>query len=504
MSEIKSNNKRIVKNTVILYFKSIFLILISLYISRVVLQALGVEDFGIYNIVGGVVAMFAMLNSSMSAASQRFMSYSLGEHNAEKLNKVFSTSVILHVILGLIVVILVEVIGVWFLYHILNIPEERIDVAFWVLQFSAATVFVNVNTIPYNAVFLAHESMAILAYITVLNGIMKLMIAISLLWTTRDRLIFYAFLMLVVSILTWGVYFLCSRRCFEETKHIRFTIYRRQFKEMFGFVGWHLLGSSANVLKKQGVDVLLNLFFGVTVNAAKSLSNQVFSAAELFVSNLQTAISPQLTAATAQNDSKRIHWLIIHGCRMSFCMVTILAVPMIISAPQILSIWLVNVPPYTVEFVRWLFIYLLLDTFSRFLLSAIVAHGRIKKYEIVVGGTKLLIIPFAYVWLCFGGGPLICVWATLIIELFCLSERLYFNHLYNGISYSQFLLKVIVRCCCVLIIAISFSLLIKTYLITNYILITIASIICSIVTILCIGLNRSERAWIKKKIYATY
>lgn len=501
MPDNSSDNKRIVKNTIILYLRSIILILISLYSSRVVLQTLGVKDFGIYNIVGGVVAMFAMLNTSMSMASQRFISYTLGEDNDEKLKMVFSTSVVLHIILGLVVVFLVEIIGVWFLYHGLNIPQERLDVAFWVLQFSVASVFVNVNTIPYNAVLLAHEKMSALAYIVVLNGLLKLLAAISLFWVTADRLIVYAALIFLSSVLVWFVCCIYTHKNFEETRHLQFKLDHAQFKEMFSFAGWHLFGSSSNVLKKQGVDILLNMFFGVTVNAAKALSNQVFSAVELFVSNLQSAVSPQLTKSFARNDYDRVHVLIVQGSRISFFLVTLFSVPMIVSAPQVLSIWLVNVPVYTVEFVRWLFIYLLLDTFSRFLLRAVSAYGNIRNYQIVVGGTKLLIVPVAYIWLLLGGGPLVCIWSTLIVEIVCFGERLYFSRKYHGFPCLQYIKKVFLRCWIVFALAISTAFLLKTYLTSNFILITMLALGCSVIAILYVGVNSRERAWIKNRMY---
>lgn len=490
---VASSNKKIAKNTFILYFKSIALILISLYSSRVILQALGVEDYGIYNIVGGVVALFAMLNSSMSIASQRFISYSLGKNDIDNVKDVFSTSVALHIILGVIVVILVEIIGVWFLYNQLNIPEERLDVAFWVLQFSAATVFVNVNCIPYSAVIIAHEKMSSFAYVTMLNGLLKLIIAISLLWVSIDRLKLYAALMFSLSIVIWVVYYLYTHTLFEETRNIRYKLNKVLFKEMFSFAGWNLVGSSSNVLKNHGLDILLNLFFGVTVNAAKSLCNQVIAAVDQFLSNLQVAASPQLTMSFAQKNNRRVHFLIIHGSRASFFLVTLFAVPLIVSTPQILSIWLVEVPNYTVEFIRWSFLYLLLDCFSRFLAQAILSYGQIKQYQIIVGGTKLLVLPISYVWFLFDANPLAGIWVTLLVDSICLGERIFFNCKYHALPFFIYLRKVIIQCWLVFGISIIPVFIIEKCITSNILVLGPAAFFISFFSILFVGLNNKER-----------
>ena len=238
----KSNqNKRIAKNTLLLYFRSIFLILINLYTSRVILQSLGISDYGIYNVVGGMVAMFTMISSSMATASQRFITYALGENDQEKLRKVFSTSITLHVLIGAVLVILLEVFGVWFLYHQLNIPVERVESAFWVLQLSIATLFVNVISVPFNAAIIAHERMSAFAYISILDGTLKLLIAYSLLWTSSDRLILYAVLMFMVALTNRVIYSVYSHRRFEETRKVRLKIEHGIFREMAAFAGWNHL-----------------------------------------------------------------------------------------------------------------------------------------------------------------------------------------------------------------------------------------------------------------------
>ena len=291
MSE-SANNKRIAKNTLFLYFRSIFLILITLYTSRVILQSLGVSDFGIYNVVGGVVAMFSMLSGSLQTATQRFLTFALGKGDFSNLKKVFMTSITIHIALGAILVMLLEVAGVWFLYNKMNIPAERVDVAFWVLQFSIATFFVNVISVPYNAAIIAHEKMATFAYISILDGILKLAIAFAIAYTPFDRLIVYALLMFGLSLLNRVIYTVYSHRHFEETQKIKLRIEKYLFREMFSFAGWNLFGSGSKLLRNQGVDILLNFFGGVTINAAKGLSNQVHHAVYQFITNLNNLLNP--------------------------------------------------------------------------------------------------------------------------------------------------------------------------------------------------------------------
>lgn len=503
MSDNSANNKRIAKNTLLLYGRSLFLIAISLYTSRVVLSTLGVQDFGIYNVVGGVVAMFTMLSSTMASASQRFITFALGTNDLVELKKVFSTSITLHVCLGAIIIVLLEIIGVWFLYNKLNIPTERIGVAFWVLQFSIATLFVNVISVPFNAAIIAHERMSAFSYISVLDGVLKLGVAVSLLLVNVDRLILYAALMFGITLLMRFIYSIYSHRHFEETRNIRLHIEKGLFKRMFSFAGWNLFGTGSAVLRNQGIDILLNMFFGVTVNAAKGVSNQVQHAVYQFVTNFQTAVNPQLTKSVAQNDYERTHTLIVQGSRFSFYLLTIFAIPIIVTAPQILSMWLVKVPRFSIDFVRWTFIYLLWDTLSRFLINTVLAHGRIKMYQIVVGGIKLFALPLAYIWLKLGGSPLVGIWINIILELACLCLRLYYNSKFNGLEWFVYIRKVVLRCWGVFCLALLCVYLVKQSLTDNFIFVILIAMGFSSVIIYSLGINRSERRFLLNRVHAT-
>jgi len=498
--DVLSNNRRIAKNTLLLYFRSLLLIIISLYTSRVILQSLGVSDYGIYNVVGGVVTMFTMISNAMASASQRFISYALGEGDNEKLKKVFTTSLTLHVIIGVIVVLLIEIFGVWFLYEKLNIPSERLDVAFWVLQLSIATLFVSIISVPYNAAIIAHENMSAFAYISIFEGILKLFVALGLLWSSFDRLLLYAILMFIVSLMIRVIYTVYGKRKFEETRNVKMKLEHGLFKEMFSFAGWNMLGSGSLLLRNQGVDILLNLFFGVTVNAAKGVCNQVQSAVYQFVTNFQTAVTPQLTMSVAQRDFDRTHILIYQGGRFSFYMLCLFAVPLIVATPEVLSLWLVEVPEYTVVFIRWTLVYLLFDSLSRFLITAVLAYGDIKNYQIVVGGTKMMTLPLVYFWLLLGGSPVTGVLANIIIELICLGQRLYYNSKYNGLSWYSYLFKTILPCWGIFLFAFIPSYSIRVFLSNNIIVTVSSSLLLTISVIGLFGLNSSERKLVIDKV----
>lgn len=447
-----------------------------------------------------MVTMFTIVSNSMASASQRFITYALGENDFEKLRKVFSSSITLHIIIGIFIALVLEGFGVWFLYSKLNIPVNRINAAFWVLQFSIATLFVNIISVPFNAVIIAHEKMSAFAYISILDGILKLLIAISLLWTAADRLIVYAILMFIIALFLRVIYSVYSHSHFEETRKVQLKIEHGLFREMASFAGWNMFGSSSKLLRNQGVDILLNLFFGVTVNAAKGLCNQVHHAVYQFVTNFQTAVKPQLTMSVAQHDFNRTHTLIIQGGRFSFFMLSFISIPLIVETPEVLSLWLVKVPDYTIEFVRWTLVYLLLDSLSRFLIISILAYGQIKVYQLVVGGTKLLILPLVYIWLLLGGSPLTGIWANIILEVVCLCQRMYFNKKYNGLNWLTYIKETVLPCWIVFGIALAVSFIFRIYVSSNVFILTIISILTSFVIITFIGFNHSERQMAYSKV----
>lgn len=495
MADYSSNNKRIAKNTFFLYFRSIILMGVALYTSRIVLQALGIEDYGIYNIVGGVVAMFSILSSTLSSASQRFITYALGGNDFNNIKKVFSTCITLHIVLGIIVVILLEVIGVWFLNTQLNIPEQRLEIAHWVFQLSIITFFINVISVPYNAIIIAHERMSAFAYISIIDGLLKLGIAFSIQFINFDKLLLFAILHAVEAIAIRVIYSQYCIRNFAETRNILLRIDKQLFKNMFSFSGWNLIGSGALVLRNQGIDILINIFFGISVNAAKGICNQVQSAVHQFVGNFTSSVTPQLTKSIAQKDFNRTKTLLIHGSRFAFFMMMIFALPLMTYSNEILSIWLVKVPDYTAEMVNLVMIYLLSDSMSRFCINTLLAFGDIRNFQVTIGGIKLLTLPITYIFLKFGGDPLTGLWVNILLEFICTVFRLLFIKHKLEFSISTYFYKVFIPCWTTFAIAYILNICIYFYILNN---VYLGCCISLFITIICIGifLNKNERSLI--------
>lgn len=505
MSNHISNNKKIAKNTALLYLRSLFLLFINLYTSRLTLQVLGVDDYGIYHLVGGVVGMFTMLSETLSAASQRFITYALGENKKEELKKVFSNSITLHLVLGVIIVILLESLGLWLVNSQLNIPNERLQMARIVMHFSVAAFFVNVIAVPFNAVIIAHEKMTAFAVISIIEGLLKLAIVIILPFLTWDKLLLYSLLTFLVALVIRFLYSIYSKRHFEETQSLKLGIDSALFKEMFNFAGWNLFGQGSMVLRNQGIDILLNIFFGVAVNAAKGVSNQVQHAVHAFVGNFTTSIKPQLIKSVAQRDYKRTHSLTYHGARLSFFMMMIFVVPLIVCANEVMNIWLVNVPCYAVSMVQIALLYLQSNTLSRFLIISILAHGNIRNFQIFAGGTKLLAFPIAWVVLKLGGSPMTGIWVNIALDFVCRGEELYFINKKNGYDYKHHLIKADAVCWFTFIVSLVLAQLMYKYISSKIFIAFPISFVIVLLTIWFIGMDKKEKSiinnWVVKFAY---
>lgn len=404
MSVNSENNKRIAKNTLALYARMLFTMAVSLYTSRVVLATLGVEDYGLYNVVGGFVAMFSFLNAAMASATQRYMNFELGRGDTARLHRVFCTSVNIHAIISAVVLVLSETVGLWFVHTQLNIPPDRFGAALWVYHASVAASVVMVMSIPYNAAIIAHECMGAFAYISVLEVTLKLLIVYLLVVADIDKLKLYAVLMLLVQLLIRFIYGRYSGRHFAETK------YRRMwdaalFREMTGFAGWNLFGNIAAVAFTQGLNVLLNMFFGPAVNAARGIAVQVQNAVKGFCINFQTALNPQITKSYASGDIAYMHSLVFTSSKFSYYLLLMLSLPVMLETPVILRWWLGIVPDHTAAFVRYVLVISMVDSLANPLIQAASATGRIRRYQAVVGTLLIMILPIAYVALKLGAPP---------------------------------------------------------------------------------------------------
>lgn len=498
---ISDNNKRIAKNTLLLYVRMLFMMIVSLYTSRVILNALGVEDFGIYNVVGGVVAMFAVISGSLSAAISRFITFELGKEDQNKLNRIFSASVTIQLILSLLIVVLIELIGVWFLNTKMTIPAERMTAANWVLQFSIVTFVVNLISIPYNAAIIAHEKMSAFAYIGILEAIGKLAIAFLLIVAPIDKLIFYSILMCIVAIIVRIVYgYYCKKHFIECTYHFYWD--KDVFYKMFKFAGWNFIGAASSVIRDQGGNILINVFFGPAVNAARGIAIQVNGAVMGFVNNFMTAINPQITKSYAAGDKEYMMKLIYQGARLSFYMLLLLSLPVIVNAHYILVVWLKIVPDHTVAFVQLILVSAMCESISNPLITAMLATGNIKKYQIIVGSLQLMNVPICYLFFRLGYFPESVMIISIIMSQCCLFVRLFLLRKMIGLSSILFFKKVYFNILLVSLASVLFPLILESKLtesFCSFFVKSIVSILCTSFAILYVGCSRYERGLIKNK-----
>lgn len=422
INTLHHDNKRIAKNTLYLYLRSIFVLAITVFTSRIILDVLGVEDYGIYNVVGGFVAMFSMLSGTLVAASQRFIAFELGKANPE-LKRVFSTTVSVHIFLALLILILLETIGQWFLNFKMNVSADRIVAANWVYQCSVFTFCANLVSIPYNATIIAYEKMSVFAYISILEVIVKLVSVYGLYVISLDSLKVYAVFMMIIAIFLCLInIFYCYRRipdCYYD-----FSLHKQTFIQILNFSGWNFVGSVASNLNGHGINILINIFFGVTLNAARGVAAQVDHAINTFVSNFLMAITPQITKSYAAKDFIYVNKVIITGTKFSSFLLFIIGLPICLNAEFILRIWLKEVPLYAAEFVRLGILYTMCQTLSQCIYRTMLASGNIKKYQIVVGGISILAFPLAYFFFSAGYSVTWGYWSMIFFSIICLIARL--------------------------------------------------------------------------------
>lgn len=502
MSDNTSNNKRIAKNTLILYFRMFLMMAVSLYTSRVVLKTLGEEDYGIYNVVGSVVAMFTFVSSAMGNATSRYITYTLGTGNKEKLRSVFNTAFIVHVILAIFVLILGETIGIWFLNTQMTIPIERLEAANWVFQCSIVSTMVAIINIPFSAELISHEKMSAFAYLSLLDIFLKLLIVYLIVLSPSDKLILYAALMLCIYLLDICVYWIYCKRKFPETK-LFFIWDKRLIQDMIGFAGWSLIGNMIWIGYSQGLNILLNIFCGPTVNAARGIAFQVQGAVKGFVTNFQMAVNPQITKAYAQGNLDRVRELIFSSSKISFILVLFPALPIMIEAKKILNIWLVDVPEHTVSFVILTLLMLLYTPLENPIGTANNATGRIKKYQIITGSFNIFIVVLSYICLKIGYPPESVFIVQLGIVAIVQFVKAYIVHIQIHFSMSDYILKLFLPLVLVSLLSASIPLCIRSFITNNIISIFVTVPLCVLCICLfsyTIALNKTERTIIHNQI----
>lgn len=442
MADFSENNKRIAKNTLFLYFRMILIMGITLYTSRVILSELGVIDYGIYNLVAGVVVLFTFLNNTMTSASQRFLSVALGKNDLDYTQKVFTTCFRIHLLLSVIVLLLCETIGLWFLLYKLDIPTERLDSAIITYHIAVITTCFGVIKIPYNAAIIANEKMSFFAYTSIIDATLKLLIVFFLAWLPFDKLITYSYLLLGVNCIMVLWYYRYCKRKFSECRVYGVNDYKL-IKEITTFFGWNLFGSVGDVAYKQGTSFILNIFCGVALNATMGITNQVRTAVYSFISNLQLAANPQIIKLYTIGEYEKYELLVCRISKISFYLMLLIAMPIMINVSMILKIWLVNVPQYTDIFVFLIMIFALVDSLHGPLWITMQAAGKIRNYQIVVSTCLLMNLPISYLFLNIGYEPYSIITVQIIVSIILLFVRLLFSHYMAKIRYAYYLKDVI-------------------------------------------------------------
>lgn len=496
-------NKRIAKNTLVLYIRMFLLMIVSLYSSRIILSALGVEDYGIYQVVGGFVALFQVVSNAISSAITRFITVELGHNNIDRLKRVFSSSIVILLLLSVFFFIFVETFGLWYVNNKMVLPSTRLFAANWVLQFSALSFAVGLVSLPYNALIIAHEKLSTYAFIGIFEAISKLLICFIVGGISKmDRLIFYSALLMSLSIVVRIISQLYCRKQFVESK-VRLTFDRELFGKMFSFSGWTFIGSGAAVLRTQGVNIVLNLFFGPVVNAARGIASQVNGAVTGFCSNFIIAINPQIMKQYAAGNRNESFSLVMRGARFSTFLSFFVALPIVLEAPFILDIWLTEVPNYTIDFVRLIIIYAMIESISNTMATLLMANGEIKYYQIIVGGIQLLNLPLSYLVLKLGFKPYFTVLVAIALAVVSMMARLLILRHQVRFPVMRYLREVILVILVVIAVgAFGPVLLWKTLDMgwARFFIVGFASVLSVGFTVLFIGCNRHERSVIVSSV----
>ncbi len=449
----EKRSKRIAKNTLMLYVRMFALMLVGLYTSRVVLEVLGEDDFGIYNVVGGVVSMFVMISGALNSAVQRFITFEIGKEGGN-LNKVYSTAVTIQIILSLIVVIIAEPVGLWFIENKMTIDPSRIPAAEWVLHFSILAFVLNLMSVPQMASITAHEKMSAYAWIGILDGLLRLGVAFLIMMSPIDRLVYYAALMAGVVLIVRLLYIIYCRTHFSECRY-RLVFDKSLIREMFSFAGWNFIGVTSGVLRDHGGNILVNLFAGPAMNAARGVAVQLNGAVQGFVTNFMTAVNPQITKSYASGDSRYLFPLLIKASKMSFYLLFIIALPILFNTEYLLGIWLKDVPEHSSLFARLFLVFALSESISNPLITAMLATGRIRDYQLAVGGLQLMNLPVSYLFLKFGAAPEVTVAVAIVISQLCFFVRLTMLRAAIGISARKYIYDVYLRALSVAAVAVA-------------------------------------------------
>lgn len=500
---IASKNKRLAINTMLLYFRMLLIMAVSFFSTRIVFNTLGEVEYGIYITVGSLAATFGIITGSLTAAVSRYLNIELGKGDSNNLSKIFSTSILIHVTLAIIILILAELLAPWFIENKLTIPADRINAAVGVFHCSIITFVINLISIPYTACIISHENMKIYAYISFIEAILTLIFVYLLSIAPYDKLVTYAFLMMLVVIIKLVCYQQYCHHHYIES-HFHYVIDKKLIKEMFGFASWNMIGSSSVILSDQGVNILLNILCNnPIVNAARGLAMQVNQAVNSFAQNFMTALNPQITKSYGAGDFDSYKKTMINGGRFSMSLLTLLALPILVETDYILHLWLGEVPDYAVYFVRLILLFAISESMSTTFTTGLLATGKIKKLQLLVGGCRFFNFPLSYFALYMGYSPEITIIIAIILSQVNLFIRLRLLNKYIHISIFDFYYNVVFKEIITILVPLIATMQMTQYLPNNFgrlIITTITTTLLSFVCVWYIVCNKEERNYILTKI----
>lgn len=493
-----NTNRRIAKNTLLLYFRMFIIMGVTFYTTRIVLNVLGVSDYGIYNTVAGVVVLFAFLNNAMVTTTQRFLNFYLGLDDEESAAKCFSMSLMVHFAIGLLLAIFAEAVGLWFLNYYMSMPPDRANAAFWTLQLSIVMTFFNVMRSPYNACLIAYEKMDFYAYISILEAILKLLIVYLLALLSSDKLIMYGVLLCVVSIITMYAYKIYCNHKYPISRYRR-NWDRKMFVEIFQFSGYSLLGNAANVGTQQGTNMIVNVFSGVAANTAVGVSSQLSHGIYSFITNFQIAFNPMIVKTYAKGDFESLKALIFRASKYSYYLMFVISTPVLIYCQEYMNLWLKEVPEYTIPFCRLIILSLLIDTVAEPLWKTVQASGNIKTYQIVTSIIILSNLPIAFVLLKFGYSPVSVFLVKVVTNVIAYLYRLLYGKSIAKFSMALYFEQVLQPVLLITIpsLAVAYAVYISHL---HYIAATLLLLVASLAVVYGLGLHRYERQFILSSV----
>lgn len=492
------NNKRIFKNTMLLYTRMLLTMFVTFFTTRVILNVLGISDYGIYNTIAGVVVLFAFLNTAMVTTTQRFLNFYLGKGDKVSASKSFNLSFLVHVIIGITIVVLTEFVGLIFLNTKMSLPPERFDAALWTLHFSVFITFINTIRSPYHACIVAHERMDFYAYLSIVEVLAKLAIVYLLLFFDCDKLILYSFLLLIVSITTALCYKIYCNKHFSISR-LRICWDKSLFKQLVGFSSFSILGNAANVGTQQGLNMMLNVFAGVIANAAAGIGNQLSHGVYSLCSNFQLAFNPQLVKSYASGAIDEVKKLICRMSKVSYFLMFIISLPLLLYTEDFLNFWLGDVPNYATEISQLTLLFLMVDSVAAPLWITVQASGDIKKYQIIICLLVISNLPISYTFLKIGYSPISIFVVRFIINILAYIFRyLYVRRLIN-FEFSFYTKQFIIPILKVTLVSFLISIFIKNINL-HYMLGTILVMLVIAVSVILLGLSNSERSTILEYI----